>query len=122
MRSSTPQRKGRAVAGAVGCGHSTNWRRRELIANLLPRPAAVVAPSTAGLLQIPRNLDVRLLHFRRDLIATPPETWAGLFDIAEPVDECRGSNGDPAFYGFLFPGPRLRVVRDVLRAAGQRRR
>ena len=28
--------------------------------------------STAKLLQIPRNLDVRLLHYRRDLIAHGP--------------------------------------------------
>ena len=55
------------------------------------------------LLQIPRNLDVRLLHFRRDLIATAPETWADLFDTASRLTRA-GSNGEPAFYGFLFPG------------------
>ena len=41
----------------------------ELIDDLLPRPAEL-SRIDGRLLQIPRNLDVRLLHFRRDLIAT----------------------------------------------------
>ncbi len=74
----------------------------ELIDDLLPRPAEL-SHIDGRLLQIPRNLDVRLLHFRRDLIATPPETWAGLFDTAATLTRA-GANGEPAFYGFLFPG------------------
>jgi multiple sugar transport system substrate-binding protein len=74
----------------------------ELVDDLLPRPAEL-SRIDGRLLQIPRNLDVRLLHFRRDLIATPPETWAGLFDTASRLTRA-ASNGEPAFYGFLFPG------------------
>src|SRR5688572_14706189 len=74
----------------------------ELIHDLLPRPAEL-SRIDGRLLQIPRNLDVRLLHYRRDLIAKAPDTWAGLFDIASQLTKV-GSNGEPEFYGFLFPG------------------
>lgn len=74
----------------------------ELVQDLLPRPAEL---SRIGgrLLQIPRNLDVRLLHFRRDLIAQAPDTWAGLFEMAGTLTRA-GSHDGPPFYGFLFPG------------------
>jgi multiple sugar transport system substrate-binding protein len=64
--------------------------------DLLPRPAEL---SRIGgrLLQIPRNLDVRLLHYRRDLIPQPPGTWTELVDVATRVT---GSG----LYGFVFPG------------------
>ena len=64
--------------------------------DLLPRPAEL---SRIGnrLLQFPRNLDVRLLHYRRDLIPEPPGTWEELADVASAL------TGD-RFYGFLFPG------------------
>lgn len=65
-------------------------------ADLRPRPAEL---SRIGgrLLQVPRNLDVRLLHYRNDLIDRPPETWADLAEMA-------GSMTRPGLYGFLFPG------------------
>jgi len=47
---------------------------------------------------IPRNIDVRLLHFRTDLIDSPPATWDDLLAIA------RSKNQPPGFYGFIFPG------------------
>jgi multiple sugar transport system substrate-binding protein len=50
------------------------------------------------LYSIPRNIDVRLLHFRLDLIDTPPATWDELLEIA------RRLNSPPGLYGFLFPG------------------
>lgn len=74
----------------------------ELIHDLLPRPAELSCID-GRLLQIPRNLDVRLLHFRRDLIANAPDTWAGLFEIATTLTRA-GSSGESPFYGFLFPG------------------
>jgi multiple sugar transport system substrate-binding protein len=74
----------------------------ELIDDLLPRPAEL-ARIDGRLLQIPRNLDVRLLHYRRDLIAAAPETWAGLFHMASRLTQA-GANGERPFYGFLFPG------------------
>ncbi|PYS47069.1 MAG: ABC transporter substrate-binding protein [Acidobacteria bacterium] len=47
---------------------------------------------------IPRNIDVRLLHYRIDLIAKPPSTWDDLLELA------RRENAPPEHYGFLFPG------------------
>lgn len=74
----------------------------ELIRDLLPRPGEL-SRIDGRLLQIPRNLDVRLLHFRRDLMTTVPETWIALFDLATTLSRA-GSNGEAPFYGFLFPG------------------
>jgi multiple sugar transport system substrate-binding protein len=47
---------------------------------------------------LPRNIDVRLLHYRTDLIDLPPETWDELLGLA------RRLNSPPELYGFLYPG------------------
>lgn len=47
---------------------------------------------------LPRNIDVRLLHFRTDLIDQPPATWDDLLGLA------RRHNAPPECFGFLFPG------------------
>jgi multiple sugar transport system substrate-binding protein len=47
---------------------------------------------------IPRNIDVRLLHYRTDLLARPPRSWDELLEMA------RSLNRPPGLYGFLFPG------------------
>jgi multiple sugar transport system substrate-binding protein len=47
---------------------------------------------------LPRNIDVRLLHYRTDLIESPPATWNELLELA------RRHNAPPDMYGFLFPG------------------
>jgi multiple sugar transport system substrate-binding protein len=47
---------------------------------------------------IPRNIDVRLLHYRTDLIELPPATWDELLTTA------RKHNAPPSYHGFLFPG------------------
>jgi multiple sugar transport system substrate-binding protein len=47
---------------------------------------------------LPRNIDVRLLHYRSDLISTPPTTWDELFELAKQL------NSPPNLYGFLYPG------------------
>src|SRR5918993_622091 len=47
---------------------------------------------------LPRNIDVRLLHYRTDLVARPPATWDELLEVA------RRHNSPPDLYGFLFPG------------------
>jgi multiple sugar transport system substrate-binding protein len=47
---------------------------------------------------VPRNIDVRLLHIRTDLIETPPATWDDLLDTARRLAH------PPDFYGFVFPG------------------
>jgi multiple sugar transport system substrate-binding protein len=47
---------------------------------------------------LPRNIDVRLLHYRTDLIDTPPADWDELFVLAKEV------SSPPERYGFVFPG------------------
>ncbi|MGH9882545.1 MAG: extracellular solute-binding protein, partial [Pyrinomonadaceae bacterium] len=47
---------------------------------------------------VPRNIDVRLLHYRTDLIDSPPQTWDELSALA------RKHNRPPDHYGFVFPG------------------
>jgi multiple sugar transport system substrate-binding protein len=47
---------------------------------------------------LPRNIDVRLLHYRTDLIESLPVTWDALLELA------RVHNAPPQRYGFLFPG------------------
>jgi len=47
---------------------------------------------------LPRNIDVRLLHYRTDLIPSPPATWDELLMLA------RKNNHPPDHHGFLFPG------------------
>jgi multiple sugar transport system substrate-binding protein len=47
---------------------------------------------------VPRNIDVRLLHYRTDLIDSLPESWDALFDLAHDL------NAPPKRFGFLFPG------------------
>jgi multiple sugar transport system substrate-binding protein len=57
-----------------------------------------LASIEGSLYGIPRNIDVRVLHYRTDLIKTPPATWDELLDTA------RRHNSPPDHYGFLFPG------------------
>jgi multiple sugar transport system substrate-binding protein len=66
------------------------------VADVLPRPAAL-SHIDGALVQMPRNIDVRLLHHRTDLVDPPPATWNALADTAE-----RATNDAQA--GFLFPG------------------
>jgi multiple sugar transport system substrate-binding protein len=74
------------------------WLPPETIADLLPRPLEL-SRIDGRLLQVPRNLDVRLLHYRRDLFedAAVPSTWTELADVAAFL-----TTGDR--FGFLFPG------------------
>jgi len=51
-----------------------------------------------SLFGLPRNIDVRLLHYRTDLIDKPPKTWNELISVAERL------NSPPDLYGFVFPG------------------
>jgi multiple sugar transport system substrate-binding protein len=57
-----------------------------------------LASVSGSLYGLPRNIDVRLLHYRTDLIQSPPASWDELLELA------RGLNSPPACYGFLFPG------------------
>lgn len=58
-----------------------------------------------ALMQVPRNLDVRLLYYRTDALSEPaasgtlavPRTWDELVDTAAALTR-------PGLYGFLFPG------------------
>ena len=72
--------------------------------DFLPRPFEL-ARIDGTLLQVPRNLDVRLLYYRRDLLdgngggprPEVPRTWDALVETAAGLTR-------PDFYGFLFPG------------------
>jgi multiple sugar transport system substrate-binding protein len=84
----------------------------ELQEDLLPRPKELSRIS-GRLMQVPRNLDVRLLHFRRDLFDSPaeqrdferrfgrplrvPDTWTELAEVAAFFTR-------DGLFGFLFPG------------------
>jgi multiple sugar transport system substrate-binding protein len=68
----------------------------DVVADLLPR-AAELARIGGRLLQVPRNVDVRLLHYRRDLLERVPDSWTDLAAVASALTR-------PGFYGFLFPG------------------
>jgi multiple sugar transport system substrate-binding protein len=72
----------------------------ELVDDLLPR-AGELSRVDGALLQVPRNLDVRLLHYRRDVMAVPPRTWTDLVRTAVAVT---AHAPEVPFYGFLFPG------------------
>jgi multiple sugar transport system substrate-binding protein len=47
---------------------------------------------------IPRNIDLRLLHYRTDLIETPPANWDELVEVAGRTTRA------PQLYGFVFTG------------------
>jgi multiple sugar transport system substrate-binding protein len=80
--------------------------------DLLPHPAEL-ARIGGRFLQVPRNVDVRLLHYRRDWFDDPaereaferqtgrplrvPDTWHELAEAASFFTR-------PGQYGFLFPG------------------
>jgi len=81
------------------------------LADFLPQPLQL-ARINGALLQIPRNLDVRLLYYRRDLLSDSeangrdaghsalmavPRTWDALVETAAELTR-------PGRYGFLFPG------------------
>lgn len=75
------------------------------LADLRSRPLEL-SRIEGRLFQVPRNIDVRLLHYRRDLLEAggsragnsgPPETWSELAERA--VELTTGS-----VFGFLFPG------------------
>jgi multiple sugar transport system substrate-binding protein len=74
----------------------------DTVADLLPRPLELSTVDGA-LLQAPRNLDVRLLHYRKDLIANAPATWSELAEVAASVTRQKGNGREP-LYGFLYPG------------------
>jgi multiple sugar transport system substrate-binding protein len=57
-----------------------------------------MASVNGSLYGLPRNIDVRLLHYRTDLIESPPQTWD------EVLETARKHNSPPDRYGFLFPG------------------
>jgi multiple sugar transport system substrate-binding protein len=46
---------------------------------------------------VPRNLDIKLLHYRTDLLSSVPESWDELRDLAQRLRS-------DSLYGFAFPG------------------
>jgi multiple sugar transport system substrate-binding protein len=71
--------------------------RAEELADFYPK-VLELATVDSKLLGIPRNIDVRLLHYRTDVIPEPPQTWDELFELAQR----RINTND--LYGFVFPG------------------
>jgi multiple sugar transport system substrate-binding protein len=69
----------------------------EELADFYPK-VLELATVNGQLLGIPRNIDVRLLHYRTDWIETPPRTWDELFELAQRLTTKNG------LYGFVFPG------------------
>lgn len=63
----------------------------------LPR-SIELAKIDGRLMQIPRNVDVRLLHYRTDLGIRPPSTWDEFRETA------RRAARPPDLYGTTFPG------------------
>ena len=74
----------------------------DLVRDLLPRPAEL-SRIDGRLMQVPRNLDVRLMHYRTDLRSYAPNTWQELLETATLLTRSRSHSTAP-FYGFLFPG------------------
>ena len=69
----------------------------EHAADLLPG-ADTLARVDGALIQVPRNIDVRLLHYRSSAVGErPPDTWSELADAAQAATT-------PARAGFHFPG------------------
>jgi multiple sugar transport system substrate-binding protein len=77
-----------------------NVLAQEHVDDLLPRTAAL-SRIDGHLLQAPRNLDVRLLHYRSDLLGAGAsntlDTWSDLANAA--ADATRDG-----VFGFVFPG------------------
>jgi multiple sugar transport system substrate-binding protein len=57
-----------------------------------------LATIDGALYGIPRNIDLRLLHYRTDLMDAPPATWDDL------VAEARRLSSPPDLHGFVFTG------------------
>ncbi|HYK37823.1 extracellular solute-binding protein [Alloacidobacterium sp.] len=70
---------------------------QEELADFYPK-LLELATIDGQLLGLARNIDVRLLHYRTDLMVGPPQTWDELFDTAQKLT--RGKD----LYGFAFPG------------------
>jgi multiple sugar transport system substrate-binding protein len=61
-------------------------------------PLLDLARISGRLYGLPRNIDVKLLHYRTDLVSNIPSTWNGLLETA-----CSLSRG-PGLHGFVFTG------------------
>ena len=61
-------------------------------------PVLDLAKIGGALYGIPRNIDLQLLHYRTDIIETPPATWDELVALAKRATHAPGP------YGFVFTG------------------
>jgi multiple sugar transport system substrate-binding protein len=57
-----------------------------------------LATIDGALYGIPRNIDLRLLHYRTDLMDAPPSTWDELVSASQALTR------SPVLYGFVFTG------------------
>jgi multiple sugar transport system substrate-binding protein len=58
----------------------------------------LLATIDGALYGIPRNIDLRLLHYRTDLMDAPPTTWDELVSAAQALTR------PPVLHGFVFTG------------------
>jgi len=61
-------------------------------------PVLDLARIGGALYGIPRNIDLRLLHYRTDMVETPPATWDELVALAKQATHA------PEMYGVVFTG------------------
>jgi multiple sugar transport system substrate-binding protein len=66
------------------------------LADFFPAPLEL-ASIDGRLYGIPRNIDLRLLHYRTDLLDAPPATWEDLLATARRLTR-------PDLWGFVFTG------------------
>ena len=76
-----------------------------VLADIMPR-LLNLAQIDGKLYGLPRNIDLRLLHYRTDLLPRPPATWDELLDMARAVNRpphCTASSCQVWSRGFLAP-------------------
>lgn len=74
-----------------------DWVSEAELADFLPAVVALCRGASGALYQLPRNFDARLLFYRSDIIAAPPQTWGEALDLMR-------AHRRPGLYGFAFPG------------------
>lgn len=74
--------------------------RDEELGSFTPRTLEL-ARIDAQLYSVPRNLDVKLLYYRTDLLDGPPASWE---DFGETAARLRSTGPSGDLYGFAFPG------------------
>ncbi len=72
-------------------------------------PSIIESQTTKGrLVALPMFTDAPALYYRKDLLekygATPPATWAELYDTAKKIQDAERADGNSDIHGFVFQG------------------